>query len=334
MVSSRDVAKLANVSVSTVSRAFRDDCYIDEQTRKKVHDAANKLGYVPNLIARSLKKRQSKMIGIIVPDSENIFFSNVVRTIETNLKMKGYTLLITYNNEGPEEEKQNLQMFLSSQVDGIIFTPVSVNNEAIINLIKKNIPLVQLYRGAYKQIASIIADDLEEAAMATSHLVDNGHRKILMITTKKELAAVDSKQERSKGFIRIMHKNGIAISENNLLLLEEKEDNPFDKIKERLLEMQPTAVIAGTNLIAQDVIKVCKSLKLSIPEDLSFIMFDDVSWADLMDITTVSQPIEETGLTAFRILMDALQRTSPQKSASSTILQPILTQRNSVKRIE
>ena len=272
MVSSRDVAKLANVSVSTVSRAFRENCYIEEQTKKKVLDAANKLGYVPNLIARSLKKRQSKMIGIIVPDSENPFFTKVVRTIEANLKMHGYKLLITYNNEEPEEEKQNLQMFLSSQVDGIIFTPGSASNEAIINQIRDyNIALVQLYRGPYPQIRSVIADDLEEAAMATTYLLERGHRNILLITWKWELAALDARQERFKGFLRAMRDGGVAASEDNILFLDEQGGKACAKIENKLLQLRPTAVIAGTNLIAQDVIRVCKSLKITFPKTLALL---------------------------------------------------------------
>src|SRR5690606_31089271 len=133
----RDVAKLAGVSISSVSRAFRDDTYISKSVKERVFKAAEQLGYTPNLMARSLKNQKSHIIGLIISDIDNPFYSSITRVIEAELKRVGYRLLLSYSNENTEQEADELNLLTSSRVDGIIFTPASSKNQALVKQVMK-----------------------------------------------------------------------------------------------------------------------------------------------------------------------------------------------------
>jgi len=339
MVTSRDVAKLANVSVSTVSRAFREDCYISEELKKKVLDAADKLGYTPNLVARSLKNNRSGVIGLVLSDMDNVFYSIVSRVIESDLKKLGYRLIITYNNENQEEELANLNLLAASRADGIIFTPKSAKNHSLIKRLKKqNISLVQMFRVGYPDIDSVLVDDEQGAYMATKHLVKNGHTDILLLSVDYKIhLTFDSKTNefcdpRSKGYKRALLEEKILIRESNIMHLPYHTDLK-SMIIHKIKESKPTAIIAGTNIIAKDVIRACKEMKLTIPNDISLVMFDDVDWASLLDVTTISQPINEIGHIASRTILTQIENQNAKSTPVHSTLEPVLISRYSVKNL-
>ncbi|TDF98774.1 LacI family DNA-binding transcriptional regulator [Paenibacillus piri] len=341
MVTSRDVAKLAKVSVSTVSRAFREDVYISEEKKKKVFDAAIQLGYTPNLVARSLKNQKSGVIGLILTDIDNIFFSIVSRVIESDLKRQGYRLLVTYNtynSDNMEQEADNLNLLSASRADGIIFTPKSIKNQSIIERFRKQgIAMVQMYRLAYPDIDSVLIDDQKGAYMATKHLLQHGHRNILLLSIDNSIyqdirvPGNIYSDPRSEGYKKAMQEEGVPIADASMMNLPVLMD-AREMIKQRINEIKPTAIIAGTNLIARDAIKACKEQGFSIPNDISMVMFDDVDFASLLDITTVSQPINEIGHIAGRSMIDQLNKNRPN-SPLHVSLEPILISRNSVRNL-
>lgn len=338
MVTSKDVAKLAKVSVSTVSRAFREDVYISEEKKKRVMEAALKLGYTPNLMARSLKNQKSGVIGLILTDSDNMFYSIVSRVIEADLKRLGYRLLITYNNENPEQESENLNLLSGSRVDGIIFMPKSIKNQPIIDQLRKqNTSLVQIFRLAYPDLDSVLVDDKKGAYLATKHLLQHGHRNILLLSVDNKVyqdirsPEIQYSDPRTEGYTKAFSEENLPVNDSNLVYVG-RNMNSRDLIIQRIKETRPTAIIAGTNVIARDAVKACKELGLSIPADISMVMFDDVDWASLLDITTVSQPINEIGHIACQNIIDQINRdhSSPP---SQTSIEPILISRNSVRNL-
>ncbi len=327
MATSKDVAKMAGVSVSSVSRAFREDVYINEETKNKIIQAANILGYTPNLMARSLKSQRSRIIGLIISDIENPFYSIITRILESELKRNGYRLLLSYSNENTEQEQDDLNLLSSSRVEGIIFTPASDKNQNLIKSLKKQqIALIQMYRIAYKDTDSVVVDDQKGAYLATKHLIQNGHRNIMLFSVQSPISP-----DRAKGYREAMKEEQIPIHENLIIHL------PFQSDLQRVImnyiqQHQPTAIVAGTNTIGMDVIKVAKELKLSIPDDISLVMFDDVPWASLLDITTVTQPIEKIGLCACKSVLDRIER-SHSTQPISIVVEPHLISRNSVKNL-
>ncbi|MFC0470690.1 LacI family DNA-binding transcriptional regulator [Halalkalibacter kiskunsagensis] len=333
MATSKDVAKLANVSVSTVSRAFRNDCYISEEMKNKVLAAAKELGYTPNLVARSLKNSKSKIIGLITSDIDNDFYSVVTRVIESELKRLGYRLLISTTNESSEEELENLNLLSSSRADGIIFTPNSARHHLTIDKIKKqNIALVQMYRRAYKDIDTVLVDDKKGTYIATNYLIQNGHTNILLLTTVGS-EIEDAKNYKPSGYKQAFKEKNLSLDENKNILYFPYQTDLRMMITQQIEKIKPTAIIAGTNTIGRDVIKVCKEMKLSIPEDISVIMFDDVEWASLLDITTISQPIKDIGLIASRTLINRIEDQNVSNTPILSTLEPDLILRNSVKNL-
>jgi Transcriptional regulators len=327
MATSREVAELAGVSVSSVSRAFRDDAYISREVRERILAAAEKLGYTPNLMARSLKSQKSRIIGLVISDIDNPFYSIITRIIESELKRLGYRLLLSYSNENAEQELEDLNLLASSRVDGIIFTPTTSKHASFIrNLKKQNIALVQMYRTGYADIDSVVMDDEMGAYLATKHLLQNGHSDILLLSVESPISP-----SRANGYRRAMAEADKPVNEEYVLHLPFQTDLK-NIIKNKISLLKPTAVVAGTNTIGMDVIKTCKEMKLSIPGDLSLVMFDDVAWASLLEITTVSQPTENLGLCACRTIMDriAKQYTTEQMT---TVLEPFLIARQSVRNL-
>ncbi|MBO9604464.1 MAG: LacI family DNA-binding transcriptional regulator [Paenibacillaceae bacterium] len=327
MANSRDVAKLAGVSISSVSRAFREDTYISKEVKQRILSAADELGYTPNLLARSLKNQKSHIIGLIISDIDNPFYSIMTRIIEAELKRSGYRILLSYSNENSEREAEDLSLLSSSRVDGILFTPTSVKNRSLVNQLKKqNIALVQMYRRGYTDLDSILVDDQRGAYLATKHLLQNGHRDILLLSVESSISP-----NRAEGYRQAMREENIPIQDHLIMHLPFQTDlrmTIYNKIK----ETQPSALIAGTNTIGMDFIKVCKEHKLSIPDDISLIMFDDVAWAGLLDITTISQPIDYLGLSACRAIIDRIEKNKSGEPIVS-VLEPFLIARNSVKNL-
>lgn len=334
MATSRDVAELAKVSLSTVSRAFSETSSINEETRKKVLDAAKELEYTPNLLARSLKRQKSEVIGLIVSDIDNPFFSNVTQIIEAELKREGYRLLLSYSNENPDQELDNLMLLSSSRVDGIIFTPTSNKHTSTIKqLIKQNTALVQLYRFGYEDLNSVLIDDQKGAYMATKHLIQNGHSNILLLTVNPTLSIYKKYEDpRSKGYKQALKEENIPFNESNIMYVP-YQTNLNNMISQKIDQIQPTGIIAGTNTIGIDVLKVCKERKILIPNDISFIMFDDVNWAPLHDLTVVSQPTKEVALATCRFILEQIGHKNFNKSPMKTTIEPILIARNSVKNL-
>jgi DNA-binding LacI/PurR family transcriptional regulator len=323
----RDVAKLAGVSISSVSRAFREDTYISKNVKERIFKAAEELGYTPNLMARSLKNQKSHIIGLIISDIDNPFYSIITRIIESELKRVGYRLLLSYSNENAEQEAEDLNLLSSSLVDGIIFTPASTKNQPLVNqLMKQKIALVQMFRQGFSDLDSVLVDDRRGAYLATKHLLQNGHKDILLLSVESQISP-----NRAEGYRQAMEEEGITVNERLIMHLPFQMDLRMT-IYNKIMESKPTALIAGTNTIGMDFIKVCKENKLSIPNDISLIMFDDIAWAGLLDITTISQPIDQLGLAACRTILDRIDKNK-QGEPIITTLEPFLISRNSVKNM-
>ncbi len=328
MTTIREVAKLAGVSTATVSRAFRPNTYVSEDTKSKIIDAAKKLNYTPNLMARGLKSQKSNTVGLIVSDIDNPFYSIVTRVLESELKRAGYRLLLSYSHENEQQELEDLMLLASSRVEGIIFTPTSNRNKSFIQSLRnQNIALMQLYRVAYKDVDSIVIDDEKGAYTATKFLLQNGHRNILLLSVDSPISP-----DRSKGYQTAFAEENLAYDDKMIMHLPFQIDL-HDMIAKRIEEAGPTAIIAATNVIGMAVVKVCKEMKLRLGHEISLIMFDDVPWASLLDITTIAQPINNIGLYAGRTIIERMQSPNAYGGTINSILGPQLIVRNSVRNL-
>lgn len=330
MVSSRDVAKYARVSQSTVSRAFRQDVYIDPATKQRVLDAARQLGYYPNLLARSLKNQYSGIIGLMMTDPNNTFFASLIKQVEQNVTQRGYRLLLTYNDEDAGKERLCMESLLSSRADGILVMPVSQENQELYRMTQFNgISTVQIFRPKYDDLNTVTVNDELGAYTATKYLLEQGHRKIIMTeySFNQELPA------KTLGFRQACEEYGVD-PEPEILNLP-FEDNLDGLIAGAIASTGATAIIGATIPITLEILKACQSNGLRIPEDISIIAYDDSEWLDFLGITTITHPMQQIGRSICDILFQNIEsakqgQACPTRNVS---VKPYLLLRKSVRKL-
>ena len=321
MAKIQDVARAANVSVSTVCRAFREDSSISPETRRMILAAANEMGYYPNLLARGLKSNKSKVVGI-VGSIETPFYVDIIKAIESELQKYGYQVLLGTSVHCQERERHYLELMASSWVSGIIMTPfLEEPNSYIDQIHKRGIPVVQLFRRPYDFLDSVVIDDENGAYLAVNDLLNKGHTRILLFDIP-----VSHAYQRSDGYRKAFREKGLPVDENLIVITAN------ERIPQTIEELKPTAVVTSVYEQGRLVYQYIKEKRLHIPEDLSVIMLDNVEWMEILDINTIAQPIDYIGVSASRLLMDRMEEK--KNDPISLVLQPRYMVRSSVKAIK
>jgi len=334
MVTSSDVARLAKVSPTTVCRAFRDDCYVHSDTRKKILAIADELGYFPNYSAKSLKDNKSRIIGLLLSDTNNIFFASLTENIEHLINERGYRLMLAFSNEDAKKERQQLQYFISLRVSGIIYMPVSRSNEDIIKKMKDfDINVLQFARDMYSFFDTYTVDDEEGAYMATSHLLKKGHRNIIITDYDINMRA----PVKTMGYARAFKEAGIPLDERNIISLPYNMD-ASSLIAGAIVERNATAIVTSNNIMTLKALKACNQLKLSIPDDISFIAYDDSEWLEFLGITVIAHQMDRISIDITNALLslidsDSSKNMEEKKKPQKTWVKPYLLLRNSTKDI-
>ena len=286
-----DVARLAGVTPTTVSRVINNRGYISEKTKKRVHEAMDELGYQPNEIARSLTKQKSNTIGVIVPHISHPYFAKLISNLENEAAKKDYKIRLCNSKEKAEKEKQYLDMCKSNRVAGIIICSGNVESNKINT---GGIPVVLLEKNFEEGKLGIQCDNYQGGKLATEHLIECGCKKILHLSgvIDEEMPA----DNREKAFIDVCSKNEIEYFIKKYDIDTYNQMNYYDYIKAALNEIEGVdGIFASSDLIAAQVIQVCNEIKIRIPEDIKLVGFDDVDISQLTTprITTVHQPIKE-----------------------------------------
>lgn len=303
MSTMKEVAAAANVSVATVSRVLNNNGYVNEETRKKVLLAISNLDYVPNEVARSLFKKQSKTIALIVPDIKNPFFPEIARAIEDVMSSQEYTLILCNSDEKVEKEIMYLDVMKQKYVDGIIIVTSTLTPK---HIEKRDIPIVALDRPISVDIPSVTVNNFEGAMQAVQHLKKIGCKKIAHIRGPR---AVSNADERYEGYIEQVADEPWfcpdLVVNGNYNVLETTEAT-----KELLTKFPDIdGIFAGNDYMAVGVLKAAEQLGIQIPEDLSLIGFDGIQLGQLTspEITTMAQPIYELGATAAELLLEMIE---------------------------
>ena len=286
-----DVARLAGVTPTTVSRVINNRGYISEKTKKRVQEAMDELGYQPNEIARSLTKQKSNTIGVIVPHISHPYFAKLISNLENEAAKKDYKIILCNSKEKAEKEKQYLDMCKSNRVAGIIICSGNVESNKINT---GGIPVVLLEKNFEEGKLGIQCDNYQGGKLATEHLIECGCKKILHLSgvIDEEMPA----DNREKAFIDVCRKNEIEYFIKKYDIDTYNQMNYYDYIKAALNEIEGVdGIFASSDLIAAQVIQVCNEIKIRIPEDIKLVGFDDVDISQLTTprITTVHQPIKE-----------------------------------------
>ncbi len=325
MPSSKEVAKLAGVSVSTVCRVYQNDNRVSQKNREKVLQAARKLSYSPNFIARSLKENRSNTIGVVMADSHNPFYFTIIAEMERELKRNGYKIIVLFSEESADIERHNLSILLSSQVDGVVFMPVDISNAEMIEQIQeRGVPILQVFRAPYHTLDYLLVDDELGTYHATNYLLQQGHHRILLITETPKLPSY-----RERGFQRAFRENGLPNDAGFVLAApfhaqwEKEITNAIDLYK-------PTAVIAIANNMGQQIYRYCMRHNLNIPQDMSLLVYDDLPWMSMLDVSAVSHPIEHIGKLAGEIMLRRITKQIEQDVRITEKVQTAIVERGSV----
>ncbi len=302
----KDVARRLNVSISTVSRAFNNKYDIRKETRTKILQVAEEMGYRPNPIARKLIQQKTFNVGVVVPEFINSYFPEVIIGIQEILHKQGYQVLVMQSNECYTTELINIKTLEDNMVDGMIISLSQEihNNDYYLNLLEKGYPVVFFNRVDEDIPASkVVFDDYKWAYFATEHLVKQGYKKIYHLSGYQHL---NLSQNRIRGYRKALDKFSVPYTSEYIIetgfYMEEGQ-----AIMKKLLEEGniPEAVFATNDTVAIGAMKAIKKARLKIPKDIALVGFTESKMADIVDppLTSVSQPTFEMGRKAAELLL-------------------------------
>ena len=289
MITIRDVAQKAKVSLATASRALSNQGYVSKDVKRKVLKAAKELGYVKDSRAAHLRSGQSNLIGVIVSDANNFFYNIALSELDSYLKEKNQTLILSYSNEDAERERECLKALMASKVHTIIFTPTSDQNADLVKIaIQNGIKVVQLYRKVYPDISSIIFDDELGAYLACKALIEQGCKRPMLIDVSyKNFDSEKVSPNRSIGFKKAIEEEAIADSCLCSLDLIDADDKTLE---EQVASFQPDGIVSGNNTFCLKLIHVLEQNEGY--KAIKFITFDDLPWVSMLNISAIRQPIK------------------------------------------
>ncbi|MBF4492085.1 MULTISPECIES: LacI family DNA-binding transcriptional regulator [unclassified Flavobacterium] len=307
----KQIAKELDVSISTVSKSLRNSLEIGEETRLKVQAFAKFYNYKPNNIALSLKNRKTKSIGIIIPEIVHYFFSTVINGIEQVANENGYSVVICLSDDSFDKEVLNMEMLANGSIDGFIMslskeTQYKGDFHHITEVINQGMPVVMFDRVTNDILCDkVIIDDKAAAYEAVQSLIDNGRKKIALVTT---VDYVSVGKLRTDGYEKALLDNGLPFNEDLIIKIEDVDTCEIT-ISQLLHDRAFDAVFAVNELFAVTIIKTASKMGLKVPEDLAVIAFTDgiISKYSTPSITTVSQSGEKMGNKAAKMLIERLE---------------------------
>lgn len=306
MATIKDVAAEAGLTVTTVSRVLNNRGYISDDARKRVYDAMKKLNYRPNEVARSLHKKTTNAIGLIVPHVRHPYFTEMISNIENEAFKRGYRLFLC-NTKGKEEnEKEYLDICTSNRVAGIILFSGSMSVDEFIQM---NVPVITMERALGNGTASVECDNRTGGELAAKCLIDAGCRRILMVGSTAGSLELPA-DNRAVGFREVCAARGVSCYEIDPGM-QEYENLAYAELLERTLKDNPETdgVFASSDVIGAQTLQVCSRLGLGVPEQMKIIGFDDSYVASLTtpQLTTIHQPVKEMAAQAVQLLQDAAE---------------------------
>ncbi|HYH04626.1 MAG TPA: LacI family DNA-binding transcriptional regulator [Bacillota bacterium] len=328
----KDIAILAGTSLATVSWVLNGSSrkYVSPELRERVLDAARVLNYQPNLIAQRLRGKSRKMIAIIVPQFENIFFNHIVIGAEKLANHNGYQLLICSTDDNPEKELEMVNQLIANWVDGILLIPTYEGAGAINTVTRAGIPLVLLDRQIGTEFDFVGMDNYTPSYRAIRYLLEKGHRRIAYIGWDTPLHTLI---ERNKGFMQAMSEFNIADANQWIQKCQRNPEAGYTLAK-KVLNLQPTAIFIDQNTIAEGVVKAIRDSRYKIPEDISVVIYGEPVWAvmNIPEFTCITLPDYRIGAEGAQILIDKIEGKTGGQNQVIHLLGKI-TERGSVNEL-
>jgi len=316
-----DVAREASVSMATVSRVVNNNPNVKPQTRKKVFEAIERLGYRPNAVARGLASKKTTTVGVVIPDISNAIFAEVARGIEDIANMYHYNIILCNADKKKDKEIRVINTLLEKQVDGLLFMGGAVTEDHIQAFKTSSVPIVLCATTEEGDTyPSVDIDHIGAAEDAVSTLIQNGHRHIAMISGT--LQDPSNGYARFQGYKNALEKAGISFNEDLVRIGNYRYESGLE-VTQHFLDLQdrPTAIFAANDEMAIGAIHAIQDKGLRVPEDVSIISVDNVRMASMVRplLSTVAQPMYDIGAVSMRLLTKLMKK---ETVANSRVILP------------
>jgi DNA-binding LacI/PurR family transcriptional regulator len=305
----RDVAVSAGVSLSTVSRVIHGHPAVDSALQKRVMEAVARLNYQPNRSAQSLRSPVNSVIGLVISDIENPFFTSIVRGVEDVAYDNQMTVILCSTDEDPVKQERRLEVMAKERVAGLIIAPAHGDSAPSLHRLQASgMPVVLLDRNISDgELDAVMVDNVEGAYTATRHLINLKRQRIALVNGDSRIKTF---ADRYKGYRKALAEANLPLNEAYITEVDPKIDRGL-KATLKLLqrEPRPDAIFASNNMITVGVLKAIRQLKLKIPEEVALVGFDDMPWSSELcpPVTSIAQPTYELGREAGRLLIRRLQ---------------------------
>lgn len=338
-VTLKDIAEKLNISVTTVSKALKDYSDVSPKTKALVKELAATLNYTPNSFAVNLRTKESKTIGLVIPEVVHHFFSNVIKGIISEAEKVGYLVMILQSNESYELEKRQLELLMSHRVDGVLISLAngSADFKHLTAIIEQDKPLVMFDKIAkLVKCSKVIIDDQKAAYMATQHLIDTGCKRIAHF--RGPLLPQNS-IDRFLGYKKALQDNGMAY-DPSLVYLNQCDENSFDDGKVNAAKLYKEhkdvdGIFVNTDMVAIGAISEFNRLGVKIPQEISIVGFSNWFMSSVISptITTIDQPGYEMGQIAFKQLFKEIKLLKQKEiiKPETITLETALIKRESTK---
>jgi len=330
----KDIAARAGVSISTVSRVVNQSVRVDPATEERVHEAIAALGYRPNLLARSFRRRITHTIGLLVPDNSNPFFAELARVIEDAGFAEGYSVILCNSDLSEAKQSRYVDVLLDKRVDGIVMTSTGLISDEetdrdIARIRQASVPCVVIDRDLGDEpVDQLLVDNHEGGYLAARHLLERGHRHIACVVGPSDLTPSAG---RIAGFRRALDEVGLDLPEDAVVRGNGRHDGGARAVAELVARgVDYSAIFAFNDEMAIGVIGALHRIGRQVPDDVSVIGFDDIPYAAAVypAVTTIAQPIAEMGRTGLRLLLERIR--DPDRAPNRVLLSTRLMERESV----
>lgn len=322
----RDVAREAGVSTATVSAVLTKKRFVSEELIKRVNEAIKVTGYRRNTLASGLKSGRTGLIGLVVPDVTNPFFTDFVDLIETRAKAAGYSIIFGISKNSVQRERELLELLSSHQAEGTIVCPVGSPEDTEALAASHNCPMVAVDNADPDgTIDSITIDNRAAGGLAANHFLPQGHRIFAVVSGPEQRI---SSAHRVEGFMAVVDK--VPDTKVSVVNGHFTPEGGYEACKEILrMTPRPTAIFVTNNQMLIGVIQALTEENLDVPNEISTLSLDDFPWADSFrpSLTTIRQPLEEIAAECWAVLESRLK--DPKGEVQSRVLQPQLIVRTS-----
>jgi LacI family transcriptional regulator len=320
MTTIHDVAKHAGVSAATVSRVLNGRNDVNPEMASQVIQSVKTLGYRRNGVARSLRRRTGTVWALIISDVESSYFTSLVRGVETVARTNGFSVVLCNSRDDVELEAQYIEVALSEQMSGVILSPARPDTD-ISRLIEQNVPVVTIDRRLdHPLVNAVVIDNVDAAAIATSHLIEGGFMRIACITGPTHISTAI---ERLEGYRLALKQHGLAATPHLEKIENYREDGGYRAVEQLLsLPQPPDALLTANGLLTVGAMRALHDRGIIVPDQMGIVGFDDSPWLQITQppLSAVEQPADQLGRRAAQLLLNSRPADPSTNVLSATLV--------------